>query len=580
MSEVVKQLNEAERARLGAQVEAISRAPAPQVDVGSGKQFVFVAHFDGTNNDKDNLKLSGNPLSTNVAELWAQMKPLEAGSDNFKTEYYKGVGTDPGAKGTADALLPTAEMNATALLAYRDFSETASEWLRAHPEANPAESLKVMATGFSRGGGTAAVFSQLLYERGLTDPQTGKTLVPPGQLGLAGAMIYDPVTTGYDGNSAFSPASKNITVVQAQNEYRTWFKGVDHSGHPGATVLPVIGNHCNIGGGHDRGIAAKVLEGSNRWFQATGLPLGELAADKRHDGSATVYHERDLPYSDQVASASRHPVARVVSPLGSAVAEAVAARADYPVTHEPRNGLHAPRELDPAALQERQRADGWRRFSGAEGTVWRKDYVSDKGVPLSAVVVERNLPGTANDRVDFYLSRRDGQGELLMEKTRLPADSGPHLREALDQKLSPGTRQRAAMEPSPATRPTEQQSEHALRFDQQLGGRLRQVGMSEAQIDTLAAAAAKEQTRFGAQGEASQFLLSKDGSFIAMRQDHPPLREFSVADALARSPAEHWREAVDLNQDSQQQVRPEQAGQALAASGHTPPEREAARAMA
>jgi hypothetical protein len=104
--------------------------------------------------------------------------------------------------------------------------------------------------------------------------------------------------------------------------------------------------------------------------------------------------------------------------------------------------------------------------------------------------------------------------------------------------------------------------------------------MSETQIDTLAAAASKEATRYTGQGEASQFLLSKDGSFIAMRQDHPPLREFSVADALARSPAEHWREAVDLNQDSQQQVRPEQAGQALAASGHTPPEREAARAMA
>ena len=41
------------------------------------------------------------------------------------------------------------------------------------------------------------------------------------------------------------------TVVQAQNEYRSDFKGVDHSGHPGVTVVPVTGNHCNIGGGYD-----------------------------------------------------------------------------------------------------------------------------------------------------------------------------------------------------------------------------------------------------------------------------------------------------------------------------------------
>lgn len=177
MSEVVKRLNEAERVRLDSQVEAVARSPAPQVGARTGQQFVFVAHFDGTNNDKDDLKLSGNPLPTNVAELWSQMKPLEA--DNFKTQYYRGVGTDPGAEGLADALMPSAEMRATASRAYKDFEDEATDWLRAHPEANPTESLKVMATGFSRGGGTAAIFSQLLYERGLTDPQTGKTLIPP-----------------------------------------------------------------------------------------------------------------------------------------------------------------------------------------------------------------------------------------------------------------------------------------------------------------------------------------------------------------------------------------------------------------
>nr|WP_294868040.1 DUF2235 domain-containing protein [uncultured Pseudogulbenkiania sp.] len=541
MSEVVKRLNEAERVRLDSQVEAVARSPAPQVGARTGQQFVFVAHFDGTNNDKDDLKLSGNPLPTNVAELWSQMKPLEA--DNFKTQYYRGVGTDPGAEGLADALMPSAEMRATASRAYKDFEDEATDWLRAHPEANPTESLKVMATGFSRGGGTAAIFSQLLYERGLTDPQTGKTLIPPGQLGLAGAMIYDPVTTGYDGNSSFSPTSENITVVQAQNEYRTLFKGVHHSTHPDVTVVPVTGNHCNIGGGYDRGIGARVLEASNDWFQKSGVPIQEMPRDKRHDGSATVYHERDLPYSDKVANAGRHSLARSAFPVGSRVLEGAAGRADYPVTHDPREGLHAPRELDPVAHGERERADGWRRFNGAEGAVWRKDYVSDKGVPLSAVIVERDLPGKTSDRVDIYLSRRDWPGELLYEK-RLPADAGQQLRESLDKRLDSVAKKPAeAGRPQPSTR----QSEHAERFMEQLAPRLGQLGMNQRQIHTLAAAAAKEASRYENQGPVGQFIFGRDGNTIALRQEYPPLREFSVAQALSQSPAEHWREAVAMN---------------------------------
>ena len=421
-----------------------------------------------------------------------------------------------------------------------------------------------MATGFSRGGGTAAVFSQLLYERGLTDPQTGKTLVPPGQLGLAGAMIYDPVTTGYDGNSAFSPTSKNITVVQAQNEYRTLFKGVDHSGHPGVTVVPVTGNHCNIGGGYDRGIGAKVLEASTEWFRQTGTPITDVPPGKRHDGSATVYHERDLPKTDVVAGVSQHPLARSAFPLGSRVLEGAAQRADYPVTHDPRNGLHAQRQLDPAARPERRQADGWQRFDGAQGTVWRKDYTSDKGVPLSAVVVERDLPGKANDRVDMFLSRRDGQGGLLLER-QLPADSGKALRESLDQRLDPKSRSRA----EGAHLPSNEQQSQAQQFKDQLGPRLSQLGMSPGQIDTLAAAAVTESSRFGEQGEVSRYLLSRDGSTIAVQQNVPPLREFSVADALARSPAEHWREAVALNRESQQRLSLSRSGQELLALGHT-----------
>ena len=120
---------------------------------------------------------------------------------------------------------------------------------------------------------------------------------------------------------------------------------------------------------------------------------------------------------------------------------------------------------------------------------------------------------------------------------------------------------------------------HAERFKDQLGPRLAQLGISDTQIDTLAAAAAKEGTRFEGQGEVSRFFLSRDGSTIAVQQNVPPLREFSVADALAKRPAEHWREAVALNQEAQQEIHQDRDGQGVAVAGHSQPEREA-RAMA
>lgn len=91
-----------------------------------------------------------------------------------------------------------------------------------------------------------------------------------------------------------------------------------------------------------------------------------------------------------------------------------------------------------------------------------------------------------------------------------------------------------------AAQPTSRQASQAQQFKDQLGPRLAQLGMSEQQINTLAAAAVKEQTRFAGQGDAQGYHLSKDGSVIALRQPYPPLREFSVVSALGQSEQGHW----------------------------------------
>ncbi|MEZ5663213.1 MAG: hypothetical protein R3E94_06735 [Burkholderiaceae bacterium] len=119
--------------------------------------------------------------------------------------------------------------------------------------------------------------------------------------------------------------------------------------------------------------------------------------------------------------------------------------------------------------------------------------------------------------------------------------------------------------------PSEQQQAQARRFQEQLGPCLRQLGMSERQIETLTAAAVKECTRFDGQGEISRFLLSRDASTIAFQQAHPPLREFGVMEALACSPAQHWRQAVAMNWDGRKEAGLDRNGQEMVASGFPQP---------
>ena len=139
----------------------------------------------------------------------------------------------------------------------------------------------------------------------------------------------------------------------------------------------------------------------------------------------------------------------------------------------------------------------------------------------------------------------DANGQPLKTETvALQGDTATQLARAPGRAPVEGAHA-ARVEPSPA-RPSPEQAAQAEQFKAQLGPRLEQLGMSGQQINTLAAAAAKEQTRYARQGDAQAFYLSKDGGTIAMRQVWPPLREFSVETALGQSEQQHWQEARAL----------------------------------
>ncbi len=153
---IVRKLTPLEVARAKNQADTIANSSSTVIQQN---QFVFFAAFDGTYNDKEDLPLSGTKQDTNVAELFSQVIETE----NVKKAYFAG----PGAKGTLwlSEGVPTqvtAEAVRTANLAYEQFQEEATAWR----QKNPNGSVTTMLASFSRGGAAAAIFSQMLYEKG------------------------------------------------------------------------------------------------------------------------------------------------------------------------------------------------------------------------------------------------------------------------------------------------------------------------------------------------------------------------------------------------------------------------------
>ncbi|PKO47330.1 MAG: hypothetical protein CVU29_02655 [Betaproteobacteria bacterium HGW-Betaproteobacteria-22] len=285
-------LNETQTDRTLAQAQAI--AAAAEIGAIKKEQFVFFAAFDGTRNDKKDVELSGNPEDTNVAQLYTQAFNASKTNANLRAGYYAGHGSE----GTVlfSEALPiqvTKEALRTAETAYNQFAKQASDWLKEHPNGDVTTAI----TSFSRGGGTAAVFTQLLYQNGLIDPKTKAQLIPPGQVGVSAGVIFDPVTTGQDGNVAFAPNVKNIAVIRAENEYRYLFKAVDYAGQIGIHIFDATGNHCNIGGGYQKdGLGNLYLGAATEFLQKSGLGIADVDPSRRFEAGTklTAYNESGM----------------------------------------------------------------------------------------------------------------------------------------------------------------------------------------------------------------------------------------------------------------------------------------------
>jgi hypothetical protein len=122
MTSVVRPLTSSELQSAVTQSNQIAAAATRTV---TGNQFVFLAAFDGTRNNRADLILSGSPKSTNVAQIEEQLQQGNIGNPNFASKYYVGVGTGSPLDWTAG--IPTGEIVARAEQAYTDFNKAAQQ---------------------------------------------------------------------------------------------------------------------------------------------------------------------------------------------------------------------------------------------------------------------------------------------------------------------------------------------------------------------------------------------------------------------------------------------------------------------
>lgn len=252
-------------------------------------KFVFFVAFDGTNNDKDNLKLSGNPYPTNVANLFDQADIASKTNGHLRVRYYPGVGTGGDMGGLLQSgPLPTEPVQVAANKAYRHLAEQADNYLRDNPTATHQD-ISLSSVGFSRGTASQVLLAQMLNDKGLVT-EDGRKLAPPGGIEVKGMVMLDPVHSYIKGDMRLPPNVKgDVLVVRADDEFRTEFKAADYSRDPRVNTVSLHGNHCGIGGGsHQRGTSAVALEGSTKYLQNSGVTLADVPASQRFNASEPV----------------------------------------------------------------------------------------------------------------------------------------------------------------------------------------------------------------------------------------------------------------------------------------------------
>jgi hypothetical protein len=177
---------------------------------------IYVAAFDGTWNDRENLERDRNCRPTESPTLVAEFERNLPNTAVLKSDYFEGVGTRTnyfmseiqGAAGWGS--LERAER------AYRKFNEQIEKWRKEDPDIK----VHVHVMSFSRGGGSAIHFLNMVDKQGALPVAGGEFYGKPipGDLGphkiSSTATLLDTVVTGQRGTLMLGLPVSTLSVLQ------------------------------------------------------------------------------------------------------------------------------------------------------------------------------------------------------------------------------------------------------------------------------------------------------------------------------------------------------------------------------
>lgn len=221
MSSTSFSLTGEQRNALHAAVEAPALAPDfARTGEANPHLRVFAVHFDGTNNDRDNIP--EGQQTTLVDDSFMRLR--DADNPAIESRYYHGVGTGPSGLRRVMELAFGVGCERNAERAHADLVKQVAEWRREDPDVE----VHVHVVGFSRGSASALHFLNLVDERGAISSRQNPETVPqqlrPGEV-VSSTVLYDTVSTGQglNLNLAVPRSCAAALHLTAGGEERTMF---------------------------------------------------------------------------------------------------------------------------------------------------------------------------------------------------------------------------------------------------------------------------------------------------------------------------------------------------------------------
>ncbi|MGS5087434.1 phospholipase effector Tle1 domain-containing protein [Hydrogenophaga sp. A37] len=509
----------------------VQRDAMGQLHSAQAGKFVFFAAFDGTNNDKDNLKLSGNPYPTNVANLHRQALDASQSDESLKVRYYPGVGTGGDMGGLLQSgPFPTEPVQVAANKSYRHLAEQADNFLRDNPTATHQD-ISLASVGFSRGTASQVLLAQMLNEKGLVT-EDGRRLAPPGGIEVKGMVMFDPVHSYIKGDMRLPPNVKgDVLVVRADDEFRTEFKAADYSLDPRVKTVNLHGNHCGIGGGsHQRGTAAAALEGSTKYFQNSGVGVADVPASLRFNA------DEPIPLYSEAYQTARNGDKLYSEPVDGDPARSKPLL-QWGVQGERGSRGTTPVHADPGRFET---------FPEHMRGVLKDDRLTD---------VQKDNHVLLQQRFDHRMLNT-GMPDAEKQVVRTQIERQFHELASSGRLNQPVQQTERAMNGvfAAAARPAQLASQALgeslgavhVQARQSLGAGLANQGLSAEQIEQVQAYAVRSAAQHQMGPGASWMGLSLDGSRVAMKDAAGAMWDFPVREAFQASADVHLQNATDL----------------------------------